>query len=88
MPDFAAEDAFLLRDVLMVAFSWNEERAIQHLEETWRQGHLQQDQDKGAEDPGDLAKQAQDKKKMHPHLTSSPSAHPSMCCRRSQSTNM
>ena len=43
MPDFAAEEVAPLRDALMVAFGWNEERAIQHLEETWWQAHLQQD---------------------------------------------
>ena len=43
MPDFAAEEVAPLRDALMVAFGWNEERAIQHLEETWWQVHPQQD---------------------------------------------
>ena len=36
MPDFAAEEAFLLREGLMGAFGWNEEQAVQHLEATWR----------------------------------------------------
>ena len=34
MPDFTAEDTFLLREGLMLAFGWDEERAIQHLEAT------------------------------------------------------
>ena len=43
MPDFAAEEVAPLWDALMAAFGWNEERAIQHLEETWWQAHPQQD---------------------------------------------
>ena len=39
MPDFMAEDAFLLCKGLMLAFSWDEEQAIQHLEATWWQVH-------------------------------------------------
>ena len=34
VPDFAAKEAFLLRDVLMMAFGWNEDQIIQHLEAT------------------------------------------------------
>ena len=43
MPDFAAEEAFMLREGLMLAFGWNEEQAIQHLEGTWRQAHQDPD---------------------------------------------
>ena len=39
MPDFAAEEAFMLREGLMLAFGWNKEQAIQHLEGTWQQAH-------------------------------------------------
>jgi hypothetical protein len=42
MSDFAAEEAFLLWEALMLAFGWNEDQAIQHLEATWCQAHLQQ----------------------------------------------
>jgi hypothetical protein len=42
MPDFAVEEAFLLWEALMLAFGWNEDQAIQHLEATWCQAHLQQ----------------------------------------------
>jgi len=80
MPDFVAEEAFLLRGALIDAFGWNKEQAIQHLQATWRQVHLEppaqppqdcpenkedqlMEQPGGAEQPGDWAKQAQDKKK-------------------------
>ncbi|KAF8549729.1 hypothetical protein OG21DRAFT_1420873 [Imleria badia] len=36
MPDFADEEARPLREALSLAFGWNEEQAIQHLEATWR----------------------------------------------------
>ena len=84
MPDFAADEAFPLCKVLMEAFGWNKDRAIQHLENTWRQAHPEhmpardlpdpppqecQEEEQPlehpgrGEDPGDLAGQAQEKKK-------------------------
>lgn len=39
MPDFAGDEAFMLREGIMATFGWNEERTIQHLEATWRQAH-------------------------------------------------
>ncbi|KAF8129358.1 hypothetical protein EV363DRAFT_1169125 [Boletus edulis] len=36
MPDFADEEARPLREALSLAFGWDEEQAIQHLEATWR----------------------------------------------------
>ena len=39
MPDFTAEDTFLLCDALMATFGWDKACAIQHLEDTWQQAH-------------------------------------------------
>ncbi|KAF8122776.1 hypothetical protein EV363DRAFT_1300965 [Boletus edulis] len=35
MPDFADKEAHLLHEVLRLAFGWDEDQAIQHLEATW-----------------------------------------------------
>ncbi|KAG9312181.1 hypothetical protein JVU11DRAFT_7476 [Chiua virens] len=73
MPDFAADNARPLRDALILAFNWDEEQAIRHLQDTWRQAHPEQEQpaDPPAREPApvpedkprNMAKPAQDKKK-------------------------
>ena len=39
MLDFTAEGAHPLREALILAFGWDKEQTVQHLECTWRQAH-------------------------------------------------